>query len=96
MIRLLLERYRLLVRKVRLHFYGLVQRREILLPELALALGFLLVLVQLILGQLLVGDLVLQFLYFLQFQVVITPLLITNLLVSLLGYFTLPALASIT
>jgi len=77
---------------VRLGFHGLVQQREILLPGQALAPGLLLVQVQLILGELLVGDLVLQFLYFLQFQVIITLLLFEYLLVSLRGYFTLSLL----
>lgn len=77
---------------MRLRFHGLVQRREILLPGQALAPGFLLVQVQLILGELLVGDLVLQFLYFLQFQVIFTLLLINYLLLSLRGYFTLSRL----
>jgi hypothetical protein len=77
---------------VRLRLHGLVQRREILLPGQALAPGFLLVQVQLILGVLLVGDLVLPFLYFLRFQVIITLLLINDLLVSLRGYFTLSLL----
>ena len=77
---------------MRLRFLGLAQRREILLPWQALAPGSLLVLVQLILGELLVVELVLQFLYFLQFQVILTLLPVDHLPVSLRGYFTLSRL----